>query len=168
MIAMRTPHPLTIRSLLAVSLILGASDARATQTDPVLEILAAYAVTSTAGTTLQLDASFPAADLVEKSAFVHVLVRDLSGAGTRYARFALGGTAVGGDAPALADGLDPADVAGLLASGSPLAGARVLQISPGRIEVWLPADFALGAAEVSLFVVYEGDPLLSNPAGVTP
>lgn len=165
---MRTRHPLALRCLLAAALLLGTSDARATQTDPVLEILAVSAVTSHAGTTLQLDANFPAADLVQESVLVHVLVRDLTGAGTRYARFPLGGAAVGGVAPALADGLDPADVAGLLASGTPLAGARVLQISPGRIEVWLPADFALGAAEVSLFVVYEGDPLLSNPAGVTP
>jgi hypothetical protein len=126
------------------------------------------AVTSSAGTALQIDANFPAADLVQQAFPVQVLVRDLAGDGTRYARFPLGSPPVTGDAPELADGLDTADVAGLLASGTPLAGARVLQMSPGRIEVWLPADFALGDAEVVLFVVYEGDPLLSNPAGVTP
>lgn len=153
---------------LAIALLFATSGARATQTDPVLEIQDVQAVTSDAGSTLQIDANFPAADLVQQAVPVQVLVRDLAGDGTRYARFPLGGPAVEGDALALADGLDAADVAGLLASGTPLAGARVLQMSPGRIEVWLPADFALGLAEVQLFVVYEGDPLLSNPFGVAP
>lgn len=157
-----------LRVVWALALLVAPGGVRATQTDPVLEILAAAAVTSSAGTTLQIDAHFPAEDLVQQAVPVQVLVRDLAGGGTRYARFPLGAAAVTGDAPSLADGLDAADVADLLASGTPLAGARVLQMSPGRIEVWLPADFALGAAEVTLFVVYEGDPLLSNPAGVTP
>lgn len=159
---------LALRAVSVLALLLATGDVRATQTDPVLEIAAVVAVTSTAGTALRIDATFPAEDLVQQAVPVQVLVRETGGGGTRYVRFPLGAVAVTGDAPSLADGLDAADVAGLLASGTPLTGARVLHMSPGRIEVWLPAGFALGAAELSLFVVYEGDPLLSNPVGVTP
>jgi len=44
------------------------------------------------------------------------------------------------------------------------SGARVLFLGERRIDVWLPAAFAPAAAEVQLFIVYEGDPILSNPA----
>jgi hypothetical protein len=147
--------------------------ARATQTDPVLEIARATAVAAAGGTLVQLDATFPADDMLQQPVPVQVLVRDLATGGTDYVRVALGGVAVSGDEPALGDGLDPEDVAGLLASGTPLAGARVLFVAPGRVEFVLPPGVPLADAEVQIFLVYEGDPLLSNPAalaldGVTP
>lgn len=44
---------------------------------------------------------------------MQILLRDLASGGTQYVRIALGGTAVSGVDPALADGLDPADVLAL-------------------------------------------------------
>ena len=147
--------------------------ARATQTDPVLVITRAFGVAATGGTLVQLDALFPADDMLQQQVPVQVVVRDLTSGGAHYARFVLGGPVVSGVEPALADGLDPGDVATLLASGTPLAGARVLYVAPGRVEFVLPTDFPIADAEVQIFLVYEGDPLLSNPAplvmdGATP
>lgn len=138
--------------------------ARATQTDPVLEIASARAVIGDAGTLVQIDAVFPAADLVQRAVPLQVLVRDLA-SGTHYARFAVGDSSVvAGDAASLANGLDPGDVAGLLASGAPLPGARLLAMGTDRLELLLPPGFDATSAEVQLFIVYEGDPILSNPA----
>jgi len=159
---------------LALALAAGSATprARATQTDPILEIAAARSTGAPAGTLVQIEAIFPAADLVQRAVPLQVLVRDLA-SGTHYARFALGGPVVTGDAPSLADGLDPGDVFGLLASGVPLPGARVLGMGADRLELLLPPGFDASAAEIQLFIVYEGDPILSNPAplageGVTP
>jgi len=138
--------------------------ARATQTDPVLIITRALGVAATGATLVQLDATFPADDMLQQQVPVQVVVRDLASGGSHYARFALGGAAVSGVDPALANGLDPGDVATLLASGTPLAGARVLYVAPGRVEFVLPSDFPIAAAEVQIVLVYQGDPLLSNPA----
>jgi membrane-bound lytic murein transglycosylase B len=60
-----------------------------------------------------------------------------------------------------------------LASGAPLPGARLLAMGADRLELLLPPGFDASAAEIQLFIVYEGDPILSNPAplageGVTP
>lgn len=147
--------------------------AGATQTDPALEIARALGVETTGGTLVQLDAIFPADDMLQQPVPVQVLIRDLAGGGSLYARIALGGVVVSGVDPALADGLDPEDVAPLLASGTPLAGARVLYVAPGRVEFVLPSNFPITSAEVQIFLVYEGDPILSNPAplvvdGATP
>lgn len=137
--------------------------ARATQTDPVLVVVRALRADAAGGALVQIDAEFPSPDLVQRPIGLEVLVRDLAGDGTSHARFPLGGTPVSGVSAALADGLDPEDVAVLQASGTPLAGARVLHLGERRIDLWLPASFAPAAAEVQLFIVYEGDPLLSNP-----
>jgi hypothetical protein len=163
---------------LALALLAGAATcawnpgARATQTDPVLEITRALGVTATGGTLVQLDATFPADDMLQQDVPVQILVRDLASGGTHYVRIALGGAAVSGVDPALADGLDAVDVPALLASGTPLAGARVLYVAPGRVEFVLPPGVSVASTEVQLFLVYEGDPLLSNPAplldGATP
>lgn len=160
MTAMRTGR--LLRTVVALTAL--AATARATQTDPVLVVLRALRVDAAAGVLVQIDAAFPSADLVQRAVPVQVVLRDLAGGGTQYVRFALGGPVVSGDAAALADGLDPADVAGLLASGTPLAGARVLHLGAERIDLWLPDVPA--AAVVQLFLVYEGDPILSNPAPV--
>lgn len=159
---MAARRQLPVAALAALALC--AAPVRATQTDPALEIARATRATAATGALVQLDATFPMPDLVQRAIGVTVVVRDLGGGGTHWAGFPLGGAAVEGDAPSLADGLDPGDVAGLLASGTPLAGARVLHLGARRIELWLPAPFSPATAEVQLFIVYEGDPILSNPA----
>ena len=170
---MQRSRNLAIAILAVVAVCAPNPRARATQTDPVLVITRALAVAATGGTMVQLDANYPADDMLQQPVPVQVLVRDLAGGGSHYARIALGGTAVSGVDPALADGLDPGDVEALLASGTPLAGARVLYVAPGRVEFVLPSDFPIAVAEVQIFLVYNGDPLLSNPAplvldGATP
>jgi hypothetical protein len=95
---------------------------------------------------------------------VQVLLRDTSGAGTAYVRFALGAGGFTGVAASLADGLDAADVSALLAGGTPLEDAAVLHAGARRIELQVPGLVSASATEVQLFLVYEGDPILSNPA----
>lgn len=170
---MQRSRSLAIAILAVVAVCAPNPRARATQTDPVLEIAHALAVATTGGTLVQLDAIFPADDMLQQQVPVQVVVRDLASGGSHYARVVLGGTAVSGVDPALTDGLEPEDVPALLASGTPLAGARVLYVAPGRIEFVLPSDFPVALAEVQIFLVFEGDPLLSNPAplgldGATP
>ena len=143
-----------------------AQPARATQTDPVLEVARALRSDAAAGQLVQIDATFPADDLVQRLVPLQILLRDASGGGTRYVRVALGEGIFEGDAAALADGLDAGDVAPLLGEGTPLAGARVLSMGSGRIELWIPHAFPLANAELQLFIVYEGDPILSNPAPI--
>jgi len=170
--AMKRSRPLALVLLGSVAMCAWNPGARATQTDPVLVIARALGVAATGGTLVQLDATFPADDMLQQDVPVQILVRDLTSGGTHYVRVALGGTAVSGVDPALADGLDAADVPALLASGTPLVGARVLYVAPGRIEFVLPPGISVASVEVQIFLVYEGDPLLSNPAplldGATP
>ncbi len=168
----RSPR-LAIAILAALAVCVPNPRAWATQTDPVLEITSARGIATSSGTLVQLDATFPADDMLQQFVPVQVLIRDLASGGSHYVRIALGDAAVSGVDPALADGLDPGDVAALLASGTPLAGARLLFVAPGRVEFVLPSDFPIAAAEVQIFLVYQGDPLLSNPAplvveGATP
>lgn len=138
----------------------------ATQTDPVLEIARAIHSDAAAGQLVQIDATFPADDLVQRLVPLQILLRDSSGGGTRYLRVALGEGVFEGDAAALADGLDAGDVAPLLGEGAPLPSARVSYMGTRRIELWIPHAFSLANAEVQLFIVYEGDPILSNPAPI--
>jgi hypothetical protein len=169
---MQRSRSLAIAILAVVAVCAPNPRARATQTDPVLVITRALGVATAGGTLVQLDATFPADDMLQQDVPVQILVRDLASGGTQYVRVALGGTVVSGVASGLADGLDPVDVPALLASGTPLAGARVLYVAPGRVEFVLPPGISAASAEVQIFLVYEGDPLLSNPAplldGATP
>lgn len=156
----------TATALLLGLIALAPPRALATQTDPVLEIARAIRSDAAAGQLVQIDATFPADDLVQRLVPLQILLRDTSGGGTHYVRVALGAGIFEGNAAALADGLDAGDVAALLAAGTPLAGARVLHMGVGRIELWIPHAFPLADAEVQLFIVYEGDPILSNPAPI--
>lgn len=153
-------------ALLLLSIAFATPRAVATQTDPVLEVVRAIRSDAAAGQLVQIDATFPADDLVQRLVPLQILVRDTGGDGTHYLRVALGEGVFEGDAAALADGLDAGDVAPLLGEGAPLASARVLHMGTGRIELWIPHAFPLANAEIQLFIVYEGDPILSNPAPI--
>jgi hypothetical protein len=154
-------HGLRTVVLLLTLAALGAASARATQTDPVLVVARARASAGATGTLVELDARFPQADLVQRAVPVQVVLLDGTGG---FVRFPLGGTPVVGILPALADGLDADDVAGLLSAGAPLADARLLRLAARRIEVWLPAGAPVAPVAAQLVLVYEGDPILSNPA----
>lgn len=143
-----------------LALVAWLAPAHATQTDPVLAIVAARVVGSPTGQWIQIDAAYPSADMLQQPIPVQVLLRDLGG--TSYARFALGDGAYTGSAASLGDGLDAADVPDLLASGAPMPGAEVLHAGATRIELWVP-DLDLDVGEVQLFLVYEGEAILSNP-----
>ncbi|MBW2315944.1 MAG: hypothetical protein JRH10_17375 [Deltaproteobacteria bacterium] len=111
---------------------------------------------------VQLEGSFPDADLVQLAYPLQIVVRETtSGAG--YIRFDLSGAAVIGSAAELADGLDPDEALALLGQGSPEPDAQLVHLGLRRLEVLLPASFPAGGAEAQLFVVDEGEVILSNP-----
>ena len=75
-----------MRRLLAFAFALaaGLAPAHATQTDPVLTIDEARVVARAGGSLVQIDATYPAADMLQQPIPVQVLLRDTSGAGTAY------------------------------------------------------------------------------------
>lgn len=135
-----------------------ASAASGTPTDPTLVLTAAAGATGAVHRVVRIDGSFHAQDLVQLSYPLQVLVRS----GTQYVRYDLSAGAVSGVAPELADGLQADEAEGLLGQGAPAAGARILFLGLGRIEVALPASFPAGPGEAQLFVIDEGTVVLSN------
>lgn len=133
----------------------------ATPTDPTLALTNASAATGAVHRVVRVDGSFHAQDLVQLAYPLQVLIRETS-VGTHYLRYDLSGSAVTGSAAALADGLQADEAAALLGAGTPAAGAQVLFLGLGRLEVTLPASFPGGPAEIQLFVIDEGEAILSN------
>jgi hypothetical protein len=136
----------------------------ATPTDPFIA-LRNVTVVDGSPTILRVEGSFHSEDLAQVPFPLQILVRELT-SGTQYVRIDPMAGAVKGDDPALSDGLQIDDVAGLLAGGSPEPAAQVVELSEERIDFVLPDWFPLGPAQVQLFVWNEGDPVLSNPLPV--
>jgi hypothetical protein len=141
-------------------------------TAPALELVRAQAVRASSGIWLRLDGTFPLGDLVQQPLELEVLIRE-AGASGRFVRFVLPVGGFEGSSPALADGFGAADVDAVAAASQPSQAARLLELASGRIEVRLPSAFPSGPAEAHLYLVYRGEPLLSNPlpfeiAGGTP
>ena len=149
--------------LAALGAICLAPAAFATPTDPTLVLVHASAVAGDSHRVVRADGSFHAQDLAQLAYPLQILIRETT-TGTGYLRFDLGGggAAVTGSAAALADGLQADEAEALLAGGAPAAGAGVLFLGLGRLEVTLPAGFPAGPAEIQLFVIDEGQPILSN------
>jgi hypothetical protein len=149
--------------LAALGAICLAPAARATPTDPTLVLTKASAATGALHRVVRADGSFHAQDLAQIAYPLQILIRETT-TGTGYLRFDLGdgGAAVTGTAAALADGLQAGEAAALLGGGAPAAGAEVVFLGLGRLEVTLPAGFPDGPAEIQLFVIDEGEPFLSN------
>jgi len=160
----RSPRAARI-AVLAAAFILLAWPAASTPTDPTLAIAEAASHGDGGPRLLRIDGSFQALDLVQLAWPLQILVRETT-AGTSYVRYDLVTGPLTGNAPGLADGLDPADVPGLLASGSPSPDGAVVFLGLTRLEVLLPTAFPAGPAEVQLFVVDEGEAVLSNPVPV--
>ena len=136
-----------------------------TPTDPTLAISDASALGKGGPRLLRIEGAFQALDLVQLEWPLQILVRETT-TGTTYVRFDVVLGPFSGDASELANGLDPADVPGLLAAGTPADG-DVVFLGERRLEVLLPVSFPAGPAEVQLFVVDEGDVVLSNPFDVS-
>jgi hypothetical protein len=150
------------RAALLVGAFCLAPRALATPTDPTLALTSASAATGALHRAVRVDGSFHAQDLMQIAYPLQLLIRETS-AGTGYLRYDLPGTAVTGTSAALADGLQAGEAQALLAGGAPAPGAEVLFLGLGRLEVLLPASFPAGPAEVQLFVIDEGETILSNP-----
>lgn len=121
-------------------------------------LTAAAAATGTSHRVVRIDGSFHAQDLVQLAYPLQILVR----IGTQYVRYDLSSGAVSGVAAELADGLQADEAEDLLTQGAPAAGARVLFLGLGRIELALPASFPAGTGQAQLFVIDEGEVVLSN------
>lgn len=132
-------------------------------TDPTLVISSALAAGAPNRIVL-VRGIFPGSDLVQNPYPLQCLVHSLVD-GTAYVRFAIADQAYTGSDAALADGLDAADVPGLLAAGTVAPDGQVIGLRPDRLDVVLPASFPAGPAEVQFFVLEPGDtvPVLSNP-----
>ena len=144
-------------------LVLGASApvATGTGTDPTLALSAVVVEVGTTTRAVRLTGEFPADDLVQLAWPLQVLIHEAGG--PRYVRYDLSDAAFSGLAPGLADGLDSTEAMVLLVEGAPSPDARVLFLGAGRIELLLPASFPSGGAVVQMFVLDEGEPILSNP-----
>jgi hypothetical protein len=143
-----------------------APTARATPTDPTLALTRALAAAGESHRLVRVEGSFHAEDLIQLAYPLQVLIRETT-SGTAYVRYDLSGSAATGVAPELADGLQADEAEGLLAQGGPAPAARVTFLGLGRIDLLLPASFPGGPAEVQLFVIDEGEPVLSNALPLT-
>lgn len=144
---------------MALVFVLGAGIANAAITDPKLAIRSAVAETGVSSRLASIDGSFPADDLIQQPVPVQLIVF----VGADYVRYDLSGGAATGSDPALLDGLDAQEAQALLGAGAPDPTARVVSVVPGRIEARLPDGFPSGHAVAQLFIVHEGDVILSNP-----
>lgn len=105
----------------------------------------------------------PGDDLVQGDYPLQLLVRSLVDP-TSYVRYDLAVQVWIGSDASLSDGLDAADVPGLLAAGEASPDGAVVFLGPDQIDVILPASFPAGQAVVQLFVDEPngGGILLSN------
>jgi hypothetical protein len=131
-------------------------------TAPELTLERADATRGGSGVLLRLAGSIPQADLVQHPLEIQVLVR---GQGSpSYLRFELPGGVFAGHEPSLGGALEAAALPGLVSGSAPAPGPGVLLLAPDRVELMLPSTFPSGPAEAHLFLIYHGEPILSNPA----
>ena len=150
-------HPLRFVALAACL----AAPARAAITAPALEVIEVRATRAPSGVFVRVDGSFPQGDLVQQRLEIQVLFwTPASGA---FTRFDLPVGAFEGSTPALQDDFIAAEIDAIVAASSRSRRPRMLLLAPGRIEVLLPAAFAAGEARVQLYLIYRGEPILSNP-----
>jgi hypothetical protein len=140
-----------------------AEAALATPTDPTLALTAADFAGGAIHRVVRVDGSFQAQDLVQLAYPLQVLIH----AGASYVRYDLSAGAFTGTAAELADGLQAGEAPGLLTKGTAADDAQVLFLGLGRLEVSLPAAFPSGPAAVQMFVIDEGETVLSNALPVS-
>lgn len=154
----------TNRRLAGVALVaalLAPGPSGAAITAPALELVRVQVVRAASGVWIRLDGSFPLGDLVQQPLEMQVVVREEIG--TRFVRWDLPRGAFEGTSAALADGFAAEDIEAVEAASQPTRNARLLELASGRIELLLPSSFPAGPSQVHLYLVYRGEPLLSNP-----
>lgn len=130
-------------------------------TAPALEVIEVQATRVPSGVFVRVAGTFPQGDLVQQRIEIQVLLwTPATGA---FTRFDLPVGAFEGTAPALLGDFSPDEIGPVAAASSRSRRPQVLLLAPGRIEVLLPAAFAAGEARVQLYLVYRGEPILSNP-----
>jgi hypothetical protein len=155
----------SLTALLGLLLLAAPASVRAGGSSPLLTIATVDAFASSSGVlSVAVQGSFNFEDVVQGVFPAGVVVFQ----GTSFARFDQAGSVVAGSAPLLADGLDAAEVPGLLPLGSPAAPpAALTQLRADRVTVVLPPGFAAGTASVVLYAVYQDQGFASNTVSVT-
>lgn len=134
---------------------------RAAITAPALEVVEVQARRVASGVLVRIDGSFPEGDLIQQRLEIQVLLwTPATGA---FARFDLPVGAFEGTTAVLTNDFLAEEIETLVAASSPSPRPRLLLLAPGRLELLLPASFAAGEARVQLYLVYRGEPILSNP-----
>lgn len=153
-----------VRALLALLLVAAwpGPASIASPTAPALELSRADATRGRVGVLVRVEGVFPDADLLQQAYELQLFVRETT-SGTRFVCVSLPNGVLVGEADALANGLDEESVWEMMEAARPSAEGRVLLLAPGRIEALLPPSFPSGPAEATLFVIYQGDPVFSNP-----
>jgi len=134
----------------------------ASPTAPALALSRADATRGQVGVLVRVEGVFPDADLLQQPYQMQLFVRE-GARGTRFLCFALPRGVLAGETAAIANGLDEDSVWDMMAAARPIDEGGLLQLAPGRIEILLPASFPSGPAEATLFVIYQGAPVFSNP-----
>lgn len=109
---------------------------------------------------LRFEGAILGSSLVQVDYPLHLVV--FEPAGGRYVRYDVSTGAVSGTAPQLLDGATSQESLDLLSEGTPLAGARVVFVGEGRVDVLLPAGALAGPLDAYAFAFYRGAALLSN------
>lgn len=136
---------------------------RSTITAPFLQLTELTTEATPDGTLLRAEGSFPFEGAIDEAYPFQLFVRTLEKQTNRYVSFSPVWGPLGGDDPFVKKGLDEKNAYEIFRVSHPLTDARLIAVSPRAIEVQLPPDFPLGEAEAQIFVLYEGDPLFSNP-----
>lgn len=139
--------------------------AAAAGTDPLLAIDAVRAFASAGGAaTIETSGRFSFEDLLQFPFPAGLIVAS----GSQWVRYGLDGVITQGTDPAIANGVTPAEVDVLLASGAPAdPPAAIVRIAPAQISVALPASLTTGPATVLVYARLEGETFVSNSLGVT-
>lgn len=133
--------------------------ARAGGSSPVLSITAARGFATSAGArSLAVSGTFNFDDLVQFIFPAGLVVWQ----GSHFVRFDVDGSVREGSAAFVADGIAEGEIPALLQAGAPAAGARLVELSSGRVVVALPAGFTAGSVSAMLYADFDGGQFASN------
>jgi len=148
-------------AIVAALVVITTTSARPSATSPTLVVSTASGMRADGRVAVTVEGAFDFPNAVQVGYPLQLIVFQ----DTSFVRFPITGTPQVGQSSLLADGrLDPDDVPGLLAAGSPAPGdVRIVSLSSTRAVLTLPANFNPGAATVQAFAVLADGRVLSNP-----
>ncbi|MEM9175083.1 MAG: hypothetical protein AAGC67_07595 [Myxococcota bacterium] len=159
-------NPLPLLSLLFSVLLLsspalfGSAPARAAGTEPPLAIVKAEAARGESHGWLRLEGTFPSGDLIQQAYPIEVVVREI-GDDDGFLWFRPPHETLSGQSTFTA--LGAAWLETLAVEGGEDPNSRVLHFGPRSIELQLGPDFSASEGEAVFVVVYEDEPVFSNP-----